>query len=89
MKSKFTLEINKPCSKKFSGFKKAELGGFCGSYQKEVVNFTGWSFHDIINYFNNNSNQKTCGRFNDYQLGTYAKPTKIKRLSIFKNVGIA
>ncbi|CAL2075926.1 carboxypeptidase-like regulatory domain-containing protein [Tenacibaculum sp. 190524A05c] len=89
MKSKFTLEINKPCSEKFSGFKKTELGGFCDSCQKEVIDFTGWSSQEIINYFNNNSNQKTCGRFNDYQLGSYVEPTKPNRLNYFKGIGVA
>lgn len=89
MKSKFTLEINKPCSEKFSDFKKTKLGGFCGSCQKEVIDFTGWSSQKIINYFNNNSNQKTCGRFNDYQLGSYIEPTKPSRLSYFKGIGVA
>ncbi|CAL2083255.1 conserved hypothetical protein [Tenacibaculum sp. 190524A05c] len=89
MKSKFTLEINKPCSEKFSGFKKTELGGFCGSCQKEVIDFTGWSSRKILEYFENNTNKRTCGRMTDYQLGTYAKPTKINRLNIFKNIGIA
>lgn len=89
MKSKFTLEINKPCSEKFSGFKKTELGGFCGSCQKEVIDFTGWSSQEIINYFNNNSHQKTCGRFNDYQLGSYVEPTKPNRLNYFKGIGVA
>ena len=89
MKSKFTLEINKPCSEEFSDFKKTELGGFCGSCQKEVIDFTGWNSQEIINYFNNNSYQKTCGRFNDYQLGAYVEPTKPSRLSYFKGIGVA
>lgn len=89
MKSKFTLEINKPCSEKFNTFTKTDLGGFCRSCQKEVIDFTGWSSQEIINYFKDNNNQKTCGRFNDYQVGSYIKSSKPSRLNYFRGIGIA
>lgn len=88
MKSKFTLEINKPCSEKFNNFTKTDLGGFCGSCQKEVIDFTGWSSQAIIDYFKTNSNKRTCGRFNDYQVGTHIESSKPSRLNYFKGIGI-
>lgn len=89
MKSQFTLEINKPCSEKFSDFTKTNAGGFCNSCQKEVVDFTGMSSQEIINYFKNHTNEKTCGQFADYQLATYSENSNPKKYSFLRGIGLA
>ncbi|WP_442266763.1 carboxypeptidase-like regulatory domain-containing protein [Tenacibaculum sp. ZS6-P6] len=70
MKNKITLEIKKPCSQKFSEFTKTNSGGFCNSCNKEVIDFTGMSSKEIIQYFKKNSNQKTCGQFLNRQISS-------------------
>lgn len=90
MKNQFTLEINKPCSENFSKFTPTKAGGFCGSCQEEVVDFTGMSSQEIINYFKENAGKSTCGRFTDYQLGSYTETQhKSKSYSFWKGLGLA
>lgn len=89
MRNQFSLEISNPCSEKFNQFKKTKQGGFCNSCQKEVVDFTGMSPNEIINYFKQNSNQKTCGQFADFQLTTYIENTKPKKHNYFAKIGLA
>lgn len=60
----------RPCSEKFNNFKKTELGGFCNSCSKEVIDFTNKNDLEILNYFKNN-NENTCGKFHEKQLKTY------------------
>lgn len=90
MKNQFTLEINKPCSEKFSNFTPTKAGGFCGSCQKEVIDFTGMSSQEILHYFKENSHKKTCGRFANYQLGRYTETKHTsKSYSFWKGLGLA
>ena len=70
MQRNTTIAIHKPCSEKFDNFETTQLGGFCGSCQKEVIDFTQMTDKEIIAYFKNNQ-QKTCGKFNKSQLKTY------------------
>ncbi|SNR15432.1 carboxypeptidase-like regulatory domain-containing protein [Tenacibaculum jejuense] len=89
MKNKITLDIEKPCSKKFSDFTKTELGGLCDSCHKQVIDFTGMTSQEIIHYFKNNSKKKTCGQFSKHQLSTTitAEPTP-KKPYLFKTLGL-
>ncbi|WP_338813413.1 hypothetical protein V9L05_18730 [Bernardetia sp. Wsw4-3y2] len=87
MKPNITLGINKPCSKKFENFKATKAGGFCGSCQKEVIDFTQMTDKEIIAYFQNNQ-KKSCGRFNESQLKTYSTVTPSKRMYSLKKIGI-
>jgi hypothetical protein len=43
-------------------------GRFCGSCEKSVVDFTGMSDFSIVNYLENHTNEKVCGRFTKPQL---------------------
>lgn len=87
MKPNITLSIDKPCSEKFENFKATKAGGFCGSCQKEVINFTQMTDKEIIAYFQNNQ-KKSCGRFNESQLKTYSTVIPSKRTYSLKKIGI-
>lgn len=90
MNTSFNLQINTPCSENFDQFKPTQKGGFCDSCQKEVIDFTHMSADQIVMYFQNNSTQKTCGRFKSEQLKTYDSPAiKRSKLSFFGGFGLA
>ncbi|MEO8772687.1 MAG: carboxypeptidase-like regulatory domain-containing protein [Gelidibacter sp.] len=71
MKNQFSLNIKTPCSEKFDQFSPTPQGGFCGSCEKEVIDFTNMDTKKIANYFRHKETQNTCGRFNSSQLKVY------------------
>lgn len=90
MKNQINLEINKPCSENFNLFKPTLDGGFCGSCQKEVIDFSKMNSQEIMNYFKNKSNQDICGKFNTNQLKTYTEKSQPKkRYSFWSGIGLA
>ena len=86
MKKNFQIAVTKPCHEKWSSFTKTTNGGFCGSCQKEVIDFTSWSDERIKLYFKN-STGNTCGQFRQQQLKVYAYDnpgsTRFGWLSVF------
>ncbi|MBI3219095.1 MAG: carboxypeptidase-like regulatory domain-containing protein [Bacteroidetes bacterium] len=70
MREKITLTIPTPCHEKWEKFTPTSKGGFCGSCQKEVIDFTSWSEDEIKQYFRSGPTS-TCGRFRSNQLITY------------------
>ncbi|WP_233270056.1 carboxypeptidase-like regulatory domain-containing protein [Polaribacter sp. L3A8] len=74
MKTQFNLSIKTPCSEKFNNFTKTNNGGFCNSCNKEVIDFTKMTSHQIIQYFKKPKND-TCGVFNKTQLTSYQEKT--------------
>lgn len=90
MKNQFNLNIKTPCSENFNQFSPTPDGGFCGSCEKEVIDFTKMNAHEIINFFKNKETQNTCGRFNSNQLKTYnEKRQKSKKFSFLSGIGLA
>jgi CarboxypepD_reg-like domain len=70
MKPHFTLTIPKPCHENWKDFKPTKQGGFCGSCQKEVIDFTQLSDASIIQFFEK-AHINTCGRFRENQLRSF------------------
>jgi len=70
MKRNFTLAIPTPCHEKWEQFTPTQKGRFCGSCQKEVIDFTSWSEEQIKQYFIAR-HTSTCGRFAPHQLTAY------------------
>lgn len=90
MKNQFSLEINKPCLENFNQFKPTLDGGFCGSCQKEVIDFSKMNSQEVMSYFKNKNNQDVCGKFNSNQLKTYTdKSQSRKRYSFWSGIGLA
>jgi hypothetical protein len=89
MESKVNLAIQKPCSENFNEFRKTEVGGFCNSCKKDVIDFTKMNSTEIINYFETKNKATTCGRFYNHQLkDTYYTIPK-RKLSFFSGLGLA
>lgn len=82
MKNQFSLEINRPCSEKFNQFATTELGGFCNSCEKEVIDFSKMTSQEVISYFKNNNTKNTCGQFKKQQLTTYPPKPQLKRIEV-------
>ena len=70
MAKKIELTIPKPCHEKWSAFETTDRGGFCGSCNKEVIDFSIWTEEQLKTYFKNKPSN-VCGRFHDHQLKTY------------------
>ena len=90
MKNQFSLEIDKPCSENFNQFTPTSNGGFCGSCQKEVIDFSKMNPEEIMNYFKNRSDEDTCGKFNADQLKTYSEDNRLsKKYRFWSGLGLA
>jgi hypothetical protein len=70
MNSNFQLNIPKPCSERWDKFTTTPEGGFCGSCQKNVIDFTQMSESQLVAYFRDlpAKENKICGRFRNDQL---------------------
>lgn len=88
MNDQMSLKISKPCLEDFNQFKPTLDGGFCGSCQKEVIDFSTMNSEEIMNYFKNNQSQDVCGRFKSNQLKTYKEKPKNK-LNFWTGIGLA
>jgi len=72
-----SLSIAKPCSEKWQNFTRTGDGGFCSSCRKTVVDFTGMSDHQILDFFTQEQ-RHTCGRFRSDQLKAYTADAPLK-----------
>jgi CarboxypepD_reg-like domain len=70
MKTNFQISIPTPCDEDWGKFTPTSTGGFCGSCQKNVVDFSGMSESQLVAYFRDlpTDNHHLCGRFRDNQL---------------------
>ncbi len=70
MKTPFQLSIAKPCQENWEDFSATPAGGFCGSCQKDVIDFSKMTEIQIVDFFKNlpSSNTRVCGRFEKKQL---------------------
>jgi CarboxypepD_reg-like domain len=70
MDAKFQLNIPSPCHEKWEEFKPTSSGGFCGSCQKNVIDFSNMSESVLMAYFRDLPAQEKhlCGRFREDQL---------------------
>ena len=90
MENQLHLSIQSPCTKNFNLFSPTQAGGFCGSCQKEVFDFTKMNEQEIIDYFSNSNTKDTCGRFSNKQLKIYDMKTKrSKKMSLLTGIGLA
>lgn len=87
MQKKIQLAIPKPCHEKWNSFTPTAQGGFCGSCQKEVIDFTKWSEERLKAHFKNPSNA-SCGRFREHQLKVYTVEPNRAFMSKWLSVGI-
>ncbi|MCX6319894.1 MAG: carboxypeptidase-like regulatory domain-containing protein [Bacteroidetes bacterium] len=68
MSKKIQLHIAEPCHENWDAMTPVEQGKFCGSCQKEVVDFSGMSDSQIAAFFKKPTTGSVCGRFMNDQL---------------------
>jgi len=78
MQKNINLAIPDPCRERWENFTPTNLGGFCSSCNKTVIDFTKASDEQILDFFKSKP-AHACGRFRPDQLKVYLHPTfKIK-----------
>jgi Secretion system C-terminal sorting domain len=68
MSKKIQLTIPKPCHENWDAMTDLQKGKFCGSCQKQVVDFTNMSDRQLAEFFKKPSTGSVCGRFMTDQL---------------------
>ena len=62
------IDIPKPCHEDWNKMTPSGKGRFCGSCQKQVIDFGNMSDREIAQFFKKPSNGSICGRFMEDQL---------------------
>lgn len=68
MSKKLQLSIPKPCHENWDAMTPVQQGKFCGSCQKQVVDFSNMSDRQVAEFFKKPSTGSVCGRFMTDQL---------------------
>lgn len=68
MSKKLQLSIPKPCHENWDAMTPVQQGKFCGSCQKQVVDFSTMSDRQVAEFFKKPSTGSVCGRFMTDQL---------------------
>lgn len=79
MSRKIQLTIPEPCHENWDNMTAADKGRFCGSCQKQVVDFSDMSDREIAQFFKKPSTGSVCGRFMQDQL---ERPIEVPRKRI-------
>lgn len=66
-----SIDIKNPCFEDWNKMEKREKGRFCNACQKEVIDFRKMSKKEVLSYFVEHKNQRTCGRFYAMQLKSF------------------
>src|SRR6185369_335830 len=69
MSKKLQLQIPTPCHENWDHMSPVEKGRFCGSCQKQVVDFSNMNDREVAMFFKKPSTGSVCGRFMQDQLG--------------------
>jgi azurin len=77
---KITLSIPEPCHEDWNDMTPSQQGRFCGSCQKDVIDFTAMTDDELFRFFATKKSTNVCGRTLIYQLNTpLAKPVEHKK----------
>lgn len=68
MAKQLQLTIPTPCHENWDGMTPSEKGKFCGSCQKQVIDFSNMSDRQVAQFFKKPSTGSVCGRFMSDQL---------------------
>ena len=68
MGKKIQLSVPKPCHEDWDAMTPVDKGKFCGSCQKQVVDFSNMSDREVAVFFKKPSTGSVCGRFMTDQL---------------------
>ena len=70
--SKLKISIPQPCTQPWGQMQPSENGRFCGSCEKEVIDFRTWRTDELVDWFNK-TDRKVCGHFKPSQLDVVQK----------------
>ena len=68
MRKHIQLNIPGPCHESWDQMKPVDKGKFCGSCQKQVIDFTSMSDTQLVEFFRKPTTGSVCGRFGQDQL---------------------
>lgn len=68
MSKAIQLTVAEPCHENWGNMTPDQQGRFCGSCQKQVVDFSGMSDRELLQFFKKPSTGSVCGRFMNDQL---------------------
>src|SRR5688572_33325629 len=90
MRKKIQLSIPKPCHENWDAMTPVEKGRFCGSCQKQVVDFSHMTDREIAMFFKKPTTGSVCGRFMEDQLNRDMEIPKkrIPWLKYFFTIGL-
>jgi hypothetical protein len=83
MSKKIQLTVPEPCHENWDAMSPVEKGKFCGSCQKQVVDFSNMNDRQVAEFFKKPSTGSVCGRFMTDQLDREIEIPK-KRLPFIK-----
>src|SRR5688572_9080568 len=83
MSKKIQLSVPTPCHEDWNAMTPVEKGKFCGSCQKQVVDFSNMNDRQVAEFFKKPSTGSVCGRFMSDQLERDIEIPK-KRIPWFK-----
>lgn len=83
MPKSLQVHIEKPCSADWNSMTEMGKGRFCGTCQKQVVDFTLMSDAEIFQYISKTEHQ-LCGRFGNDQLDRNIPAGKTRKLGWFR-----
>jgi hypothetical protein len=89
MSRTISVSIPTPCGEQWNSFTPTTTGGFCGSCQKNVIDFTN-ATEDEIMAFISRKPAHVCGRFRSDQLKTYSyQPLAVRPGLVLLKAGVA
>ncbi len=75
------ISIPKPCQENWNDMTPENQGVFCKVCSKVVVDFSTMSDEEVIRYFENKKQEKTCGRFRLSQLSPYELKINLREVA--------
>lgn len=82
--SKFKISVPQPCTQPWGQMQPSKDGRFCGSCEKEVIDFRTWSMNELVDWFSK-ADQKVCGHFKSSQLDAVQKDEVRRRTWTFSS----
>lgn len=82
MKNQIQVFVPKPCHEDWNKMTPTQQGKFCASCQKQVVDFSGMTDSEVLNYFSKTTGN-TCGRFAVDQLQRSLQQIKTEKKKIW------
>ncbi|MCX6198901.1 MAG: hypothetical protein NTY88_06725 [Bacteroidetes bacterium] len=79
------ISIPKPCHENWSDMTPENRGAFCKVCSKAVVDFSNMSDEEVIRYFENKKQEKTCGRFRLSQLSPYELKINLREVAAHRS----